>query len=89
MESYNVKQLAATADVTTVSTHLRGVSLTGGSDAATLTVKAGGSSGTVIAVLKAAAATTTPQWDFHDALCVDGIHATFTGTAPSATFIYA
>jgi len=89
VDSYNVKQVAATADITTVSTYLKAVSLTGGSDAATLTVKAGGSSGTVIAVLKAATATTAPQLDFGDVLCTNGVHATLTGTAPSATFIYA
>lgn len=89
MDTSNVKQVAATADITTVSTVLRAVSLTGGSDAATLTVKAGGSSGTTIAVIKAAAATTAPQLQFHDTLCSGGIHATLTGTAPSATFVYA
>lgn len=89
MKSYKLTQLAATADVTTATAHLKSVHLTGGSDAATLTIKAGGSSGTVIAVIKAATATTAPPIDFGDALCAGGIHATLTGTAPSATFVYA
>lgn len=89
MDSYKVTQLAATADVVTSSAHLKQVSLTGGSDAATLTVKAGGSSGTTILVIKAAAGVTAPPVDMFDFLCAGGIHATFTGTAPSGTFIYA
>ena len=88
VKAYKATQLAATADVTTASSYLKSVHLTGGSDAATLTIKAGGSSGTVIAVIKAASATTAPPIDFADFLCSGGIHATFTGTAPSATFVY-
>jgi hypothetical protein len=37
-----IKQVSATGDVTTRSAFLRAVTLTAGSDAATLTVKAGG-----------------------------------------------
>jgi copper(I)-binding protein len=88
MRTSQIKQLAATADVTTADAYLKAVSLTGGSDAATLTVKAGGSSGTTILVVKVAASTTVAVPDLHDAYCADGIHATFTGTAPSATFVY-
>lgn len=84
----NIKQLTATADVTTVTTYLRTVVLTGGSDAATLTVKAGGSGGTTILVVKAAASTTAPPVELHDTFCAGGVHATLTGTAPSATFVY-
>ena len=83
-----IKQVAATADITTVSTYLKAVSLTGGSDAATLTVKAGGSSGTTILVLKAATATSVVFSDLHLTDCAGGVHATLAGTAPSATFVY-
>lgn len=89
MDSYKVSQLAATADVVTTSAHLKQVVLTGGSDAATLTVKAGGSGGTTILVIKATTATTAPPVEMFDTLCSGGIHATLTGTAPSATFLYA
>jgi hypothetical protein len=86
--SSQIKQVAATGDITTVSTYLKAVSLTGGSDAATLTVKAGGSGGTTILVLKAATATSVVFADLHDADCSGGVHATLAGTAPSATFVY-
>lgn len=88
MKGSKLTQVAATGDVTTTSTHVRSVSLTGGSDAATLTVKAGGSGGTTVLTVKAAAATTVVV-DLHDALCSGGVHATLAGTGPVATFVYA
>lgn len=84
----NIKQVAATGDITSGGTYLKAVSLTGGSDAAVLTVKAGGSGGTTILVLKAAAATTVVHGDLHRLFCADGVHATLSGTAPSASFVY-
>lgn len=83
-----IVQVAATADITTRDAYLSSVTLSGGSDAAVLTVKAGGSGGTTILVVKAAIATTVAVPDLHDSFCGDGIHATLTGTAPSATFTF-
>lgn len=87
MKPSQITQVSATGDVTTSDTYLRGVSLTGGSDAAVLTVKAGGSGGTTILVVKAAAGVTVPL-NMHEAFCDGGVHATLTGTAPSATLVY-
>lgn len=87
MRTSTIKQVSATGDVTTVSTHVRAVSLTGGSDAATLTVKAGGSGGTTVLTLKAAA-NSTVEANLYDALCSGGVHATLAGTGPVATFVY-
>lgn len=88
MKGSQVKQLDATGDVTTTSTYLRSVSLTGGSDAATATVKAGGSGGTTILTVKAAA-NSTVEVPLHDAYCAGGVHVTLAGTSPVATFVYA
>jgi hypothetical protein len=83
-----IQQVTATGDVTTTTTYLQCVVLTGGSDAATLTVRAGGSSGTTVLTVKAAAATTVPVPELEGAMCSGGVHATLTGTAPAATFVY-
>lgn len=88
MRTSTVKQVSATGDVTTASTHVRSVSLTAGSDAATLTVKAGGSGGTTVLTVKAAASTTV-EVSLYDSLCAGGVHATLAGTGPVATFVYA
>lgn len=88
MRASAIKEVTATADVTTVDTYLRGASLTGGSDAATLTVRAGGSGGTVVLVVKAAANSTVAV-PLYDAFCGGGVHATLAGTGPSSTFVYA
>ncbi len=87
MSDTQIKAVSATGDITTRDTYLQAVVLTGGSDAATLTVKAGGSSGTTVLVVKAAAAATAAV-DLHEAFCGDGVHATLTGTSPSATFVF-
>jgi hypothetical protein len=83
-----ILEVSATGDVTTFSTRLRAVSLTAGSDAATLTLRAGGSGGTVFLVVKAAASTTAAVPDLHDALFSAGVHATLAGTAPSASIVF-
>lgn len=87
MKASAIKQVGATGDVTTVDTFLRGASLTAGSDAATLTVKAGGSGGTTVLTVKAAASTTV-EVPLFDASCGGGVHATLAGTGPVATFVY-
>lgn len=81
-----IVSVSATGDVTTVSTYLHAVILTGGSDAATATVKAGGSSGTTVLVLKAAAGASVAV-DLYGALCSGGVHVTVAGTGPSVTFV--
>lgn len=87
MTPSRITQVSATGDVTTQDAYLRAVSLTGGSDAATLTVRAGGSGGTTVLVVKAAA-NTTAAVNLHEAFCADGVHATLSGSGPSATFVY-
>ena len=89
MSGANIKNVSATGDITTSDGHLYAVVLTGGSDAAVLTVKAGGSGGTTILVLKAATATTAAAPLNAAVYCDGGIHATLTGTAPNAAFVYA
>lgn len=87
MNASAIKQLSATGDVTTTDTFLRSVVLTAGSDAATLTVKAGGSGGTTVLTVKAVASTTV-EVACHDASCGGGVHATLAGTGPVATFVW-
>jgi putative intracellular protease/amidase len=89
MTASAIKELAATGDVVTRSAGLHVVTLTGGSDAATLVVKAGGSSGTTVLTVKVAAATTVAVPGLDGVLCPGGIHATLTGTNPAASFVYA
>lgn len=88
MDTSTIKQVSATGDVTTVSTYLRTVTLTAGSDAASLTVRAGGSGGTTVLTLKATAGTTTASVIMRDAFAAGGVHATLTGTGPVASFVY-
>lgn len=88
MNVSQIKQVSATGDVTTVDSHLRSVSLTAGSDTATLTVRAGGSGGTTVLTVKALAATTATVPDLGGAFCGEGVHATLAGTAPVATFVW-
>lgn len=85
MSATKIVAVAATADITTANAYLRSVSLTGGSDAATVVVRAGGAAGTVILTLKAATATTAPQAAFGRLYCGAGIHVTVTGTAPAVS----
>lgn len=90
MRASAAKEVTATGDVTTVDTYLRGVSLTGGTAATTLTVKAGGSGGTTVLVVKAGIDATV-QVPLHDAACGGGVHATVAqgaGSGASATFVY-
>jgi len=60
---------------------LKQVVLTGGSDAATATIRNGGASGTIIAVLKVALATS--QGFAFNRKCDTDIHVTLAGTAPN------
>lgn len=64
------------------------VSLTAGSDAATVTLKSGGSGGTTLLTLKAAAnSSVAVEYGCGVAFPV-GCYLTFTGTAPVASVAY-
>lgn len=67
---------------------LSAVTLTGGSDAATLTVRADSVTGSTLLVVKAAINTTVAVPDLHRSQCSGGIHAALAGTAASASFVY-
>lgn len=86
----DLKEVSATGNVTsTVPAYLFSVTLTAGSDAATLVVK-DGSSGAARLTLKAAAGATA-QWraaSKDGVLFATAIHATFTGTTPVGDFEY-
>lgn len=85
----NIKLVTATGAVTTNSALLHNLTLTGGADAAVATIRAGGASGTVIAVLGAAAATTVSTGYLGEVACSGGIHVTVTsGTTPSVIVSY-
>lgn len=88
MNTSKVVQVAATGDVTTRDSYLRAVTLTAAADAASLTVRAGGSGGTVVLTVKAAIGATAVVDDLHDGACESGIHVTLTGTDPVATLVY-
>jgi hypothetical protein len=83
-----IKAVAATGDITTQTAYLRSVVLTAGADAASVVVKAGGSSGTTILTLKAAANASAATPDLGRVLCGSGIHVTLTGTAPAVSVVY-
>lgn len=80
-------RVTATGDVTTASVHLHGVVLTAGADAASVTVRMGGSGGTIILTVKALAGTTV-EVPVPRVPCADGVHATLTGTSPEASLFY-
>lgn len=88
MQPSQIKAITATAAITTATSYLRGVTLTGAADAAVAVVRAGGASGTVILTVKAAIATTS-HVDVASAICAEGIHVTITGTTPACTVVYA
>lgn len=83
-----IKALTADGDVTVVDSYLRNVVLTGGSDAATVVIKAGGSSGTTVLTLEAAAGESAATGELGMAYCPDGIYADLTGTGPTVTVVY-
>lgn len=67
---------------------LYSVLLTAGGDLATVTLKDGGSSGTTILVLKAAANTSASHAFSDDGVICYDLYATITGTSPSITVEY-
>ena len=87
MDTAQIKRATATGDVTTVTSHLQAVTLTAGADAASVALRAGGASGTLLLTVKAAANTTTPVPLGAAVPFSGGLHATFSGTSPEASFV--
>lgn len=80
-------EASATGDVKTVDTVLHSVTLTAGADAASVVVR-DGSGGSAILTIKAAA-NSTVSWRCGSREGVffgTAVHATFTGTSPTADF---
>lgn len=91
MPTSSILRRTTTGDVTTGGTYLRAVILSPGSDAASVTVKAGGSGGTTILTLSAPSSTTgatVSSGNLFGAYCAGGVHVTLSGTGPSVTVIY-
>lgn len=87
MSPSKIVQASATGDITTDTAHVRAVVLTAGSDAASVVVKAGGSGGTTVLTLKAAASTSV--WaGLCEAHCSGGVHVTLTGTGPTVSVVF-
>lgn len=92
MNVANIARVTATGDVTTSDSYLRSVVLTSGAAAAAvLTVRVGGSGGTVVLTLRTGSATLAESVpvDFGSGVfCADGIHATLSGSGAEASFVY-
>lgn len=88
MDAAQIKRVTATGDVTTVTSYLRSVVLTAGADAASATVRSGGSGGTVVLVIKAGIGLTESAVLGAAAACPGGIHVTVTGTTPDVSLVY-
>lgn len=88
MKTANMTAATADGDITTRDCFLHSVVLTGGSDAATVVVKAGGSSGTTILTVKAAINTTVATGYLGDIFCADGIYVDVTGTALAVSVVF-
>lgn len=88
MSVSTAKQVAATGDITTKDALLRNVIVTAAADAASVVIRAGGASGTVILTVKAAIGLTAATGELGRLSCPSGIHATVTGTAPAITVVY-
>lgn len=85
MSDAAIKAVSATGDITTADAYLHCAVLSGGSDAATAVIRAGGSGGVIVLTLKAATATTVSTGEIGPAFCENGIHVTLTGTGPAFT----
>jgi len=64
------------------------ITLCAGSDAATVTVKEGGSGGTVIWEGRVATANDSIPFPFPQGMAVTAAYITLTGTSPNATVVY-
>lgn len=83
-------QRTSNGEIATASTpyQVYAVVLTGGSDAATVTLKTGGSGGTTLLTLAAAAGVSVPMQFPNGVTFHRGIYATLTGTGPSVSVAY-
>lgn len=88
MAGRNMTAATADGDITTRDCNLHSVILTGGSDAATVVVKQGGSSGTTILTLKTAASTSVSSGELGGVDCPDGIYVDVTGTGPAVSVVF-
>ncbi len=88
MSPSQISSKTATGDVTTDTAYLKSVVLCAGSDAATVVVKKGGSSGTQVLKLAAAANTSVASGPLFNAQCASGIHVTLTGTSPAVSVVW-
>ncbi len=88
MSAAAIKQVSATGDIVTRDAILHSVVVTAGADAASATVRAGGSGGTVVLTVKAATGLTAATGELGRAQCPGGIHVTASGTSPAITVVY-
>lgn len=91
MRPSRITHVTATGDVTTSTSYLRNVILTAGSDVASVEVRAGGQSGTLVLALKAdptVGPLSVSSGRLHDAQCIGGIHVTLTGTDAAVTIVH-
>lgn len=88
MRAANILRRTTTGDVTTASAYLKAVTLTPAAAASTVTVRAGGSSGTVILTLSAAANGASAVTPALNVLCADGIHVTLAGASAECSVVY-
>ena len=84
----NMKRATATGDITTQDAILHAVTLTPAAAASTVTVRAGGSGGTVILTLAAPASGNSSVVSGLRVPCADGIHVTLSGTSAEASVVY-
>lgn len=88
LKPVNISYKQASGAVKATAGYVYSVVLTGGSDAASVTLKDGGSSGDAKMVLKAAAGATVVYNFTRGLTFATGIYATITGTTPDVTIGY-
>ena len=90
MDPSNIVRRTATGDITTATSYLRGVTLTCAAAAASVVVRAGGASGTIVLTLAtpATSPTTVVSGDLSGAFCSGGIHVTLTGAGAEVSVVY-
>lgn len=88
MRASNILRSTATGDVTTDDAYLKAVVLTPAAAASTVTVRAGGASGTVILTLSAVASGASTVVAGLNVPCGAGIHVTLTGASAECSVVY-
>lgn len=84
----NILRRTTTGDVTTADSYLRAVTLTPAAAASSVTIRAGGSSGTVILTLNAVASGASIPVTGLNVYCADGIHVTLAGASAECSVVY-